>query len=307
MTRIGLANGAAFALALLLAVLAGGGSELFTGVAADTTVDGPESVADATGHVVEVRRYERIASCSTISDRVLLELVERSRIAAVTEYGATSFSWSHRAAGLPQVRRLTDIEGMLAVAPDLVLLNNFADDRAVSQARRAGLRVFDLGPIRGLESLLEDIRSLGAVVGETERADAYATALERRMNAVASDVPAAARRSGLYVSLVGGHLYGGGAGSSYDDILTYGGVVNIAAGDYEGAPEYTNEQLLTMDPELLITRGGMGVPLCRHPGLDRLSACRSGDIVELPGALVDDPGPDMLSAAEALRAALYAD
>lgn len=305
MTRIGLANGLGFVLALTLAVLAGGGGDLFSRTPTTAPTGGPESVMDATGHLIEVRRYERIASCSTISDRVLLEIVERPRIAAVTEYGATSFSWSHRAADIPQVRRLTDIEGMLAVAPDLVLLNNFADDRAVAQARRAGLRVFDLGPIRGFDSLLEDVRELGAVIDESERAEAYATALTRRMHAVAGDMPRSARRRGLYVSLVGGHLYGGGAGSTYHDILTYAGVDNIAAQDFEGAPEYTNEQLLTMDPVLLITRGGMSVPICRHPGLDELSACRSGNIIEIDGALVDDPGPDMLNAAEALHAALY--
>jgi hypothetical protein len=50
----------------------------------------------------------------------------------------------------------------------------------------------------------------------------------------------------------------------------------------------------------------MGKILCRHAGLEQLRPCRGrGRIIELDGALVDDPGPSILDATEMLYDALW--
>ena len=67
-----------------------------------------------------------------------------------------------------------------------------------------------------------------------------------------------------------------------------------------------SSRILALAPDVLVTKVGMGAVLCRHAGLEGLSACqKAGGIVELDGPLIDDPGPSMLEAAEALNAAIW--
>jgi ABC-type Fe3+-hydroxamate transport system substrate-binding protein len=143
-------------------------------------------------------------------------------------------------------------------------------------------------------------------VGAPERARALGEAFERRLRAVAADVPSQARPSALYLSTYGKQLYGGGAQTSYDDVLRFAGLVNVAAAAHRGWPALGPEQVLSMDPDVLVTKRGMSRDLCGFPGLQGLKPCSGrGRIVELDAELIDDPGLPMLEAAEELRAQVH--
>ena len=104
----------------------------------------------------------------------------------------------------------------------------------------------------------------------------------------------------MWVSIFGDRLYGGTVGSSYHDLLVHAGCDDAAAGRYRAWQEYSLEDLLALDAELIVTSTGQGIALRRRPGADRLRA----RIIELPEAVAGDPGLGMVDAVEALRAAL---
>jgi len=80
----------------------------------------------------------------------------------------------------------------------------------------------------------------------------------------------------------------------------------VAAARFRNWPEYGAEDLLALDPPLIVTKPGMRRAFCAQPGLDHLRACASPNgFIEIPGALLDDPGPAILEAAEAVFAAAY--
>jgi iron complex transport system substrate-binding protein len=170
--------------------------------------------------------------------------------------------------------------------------------------------------MQGLATLLPDIRAIGALIGAPERAERYATALQRRLARVATAVAARPHPRALYLALYGDRLFGAGRDTSYHDVIMYAGLRDAAAEQgLAGWPELTSEQVLAIAPEVLITRVGMGARVCRHPGLDQLAACRATSaaaahmagppMIELDGALLDDPGPSVLDAAEALYTAYW--
>lgn len=292
--RANAVNGAAVALALAASIA----------LAARTrppTDDRGPAIEDATGARVAVRGYRRIASASTVADRLLLELCEPSRVIAVTSASASGPD-GYRYAGRAPIARLDDVERIAVLAPDLVLVHNVADARRVERLRDAGLTVFDLGPLRGVASLPDDARRVATLCGAPERARPWIRTFQRRLSAIARDVPAEDRRGAIYLAEYAGHLYGGARGTSFHDVLTYGGLRDAAAG-YEGWPQYSVEQMLALDPELIVTRRGMRRTVCAR--VPSLGACRRRDVVEIDGALLDAPGPGILEAAEAVHAAVY--
>lgn len=268
--------------------------------------DGRQAVIDAAGRAVPVERYARVVSGSTVSDWLLVELSEFGRIRAMTERSARGAPWRHRFAGKDTIDTLTNLEALLALGPDLVVVDNLGDPRRIARLREHGLAVFDIGEMRGVDSVAGAARKLGALMGHPDPGAKLAHDFSRSMRAIAIDLPPEQRRSAVYVSVYGKQLYGGTAGTTYHDVLAHGGLIDAAAERYRGWPEYSPEALLELDPELIVTRRGMATALCRVPGLDGLRACSTPrGIVEIDGFILDDPGLGMREAAAAVYATVY--
>jgi iron complex transport system substrate-binding protein len=269
--------------------------------------DASRTVEDATGERIPVRDYARIVSTSTIADQVLVEIIEPDRLLAVS--GHTLRTQKYRAYREKiGVERARDIETIIELRPDIVFINNFVDRRQVQRLKDAGLNVFDMGEMRGLETLLPNIRQLATVLDVPGRGQELADELVRKLEAVSAHIAPEDRRRGLYVGIHGDRLYGGTAGTSFHDVLVAGGLVDIAAeAGFQGWPAFTNEQLLSLDPPWIITNLGTERSFCGHPGFQSLSACRSGRVRSIETHLLTDPGLGILQAAEAVHAVVYED
>jgi len=302
-TRINATNGALLAVALVTAAALTGAVSRRSLPEEPTQTQ--RTIVDAAGERVPVRSYARIVSTSTIADQVLVEIIEPSRVLAVSAHTLRTQS-SPAYKDKIGVERARDIETIIELRPDIVFINNFIDRRQVERLREANLNVFDLGEMHGLQTLLPNIRQLAAVLGVPERGEKLVMKLVRRLQAVAADIPETDRRRGLYVGIHGNQLYGGAMGTSFHDVLVAAGLRDVAAeAGFQGWPAYTNEQLLSLDPPWIITNPVTERSLCRHPGFQSLSACRAGQIRSIETDLLTDPGLGILQAAEAVHDAVY--
>lgn len=291
MTRVFNAAALLAALALSLAAVASLGGSAPRGPAAAEQV--------GAGH-------QRVACLLAHLDTACLELAAPQRLIAVSafDHGAAA----HRLGDRPRLSGLDALEAIIDLHPDAVLVSPFdAADARAARLREAGIAVIDCGEARGAAALLTAIERLGAVFAAPDRARDLARSWRRRFDLVAARVPAAARRGGIYLSVYGDRLFGGTVGTSYHDVLTAAGVTDLAAGRWRDWPEYTVEDLVALDPPLIVTKRGMADVLRRLPGMAGVAACadRAG-IVELDPALLDDAGLAMLDAAEALCDVVYA-
>lgn len=314
-----LLNALGLALALGLAMLGGGlrapdanasvrrPPEAAAAPTPERLPDGRLALRDAAGTLVPLAHFTRIASGTLVADRVLADLCEPERIVAFTRHAAATPT-GPRYGDKALLSARDPIERVIALAPDLMVVSDLVDPRYVARLREHGIAVFDVGAMRGLETLLPTIRSLGVLIGASERAERYAEALARRMANVAADRRGVPGPRTLYLAVYGDRLFAAGDHTSYHEVLVHAGLRDAAAErGYSGWPELSPEQVLAIAPEAIVTRTGMGPVLCRHPGLDQLASCRGeGRLVELPGALLDDPGPGLLEATEALHAAYFA-
>lgn len=268
-----------------------------------TLPDGTTAVRDARGHAIPLRPYQRIASLSIMADALLCELAEPQRVISASFW--STGPWTHRLGSLPRLKGLDELESIIALKPDLVLISSFGGELdRIERLRTAGLTVCDLGPQGGFTCLATSAHLIAALLGDDTRGERFVHALRSRLDAVAADMPATApRRTALYVQCIGDTLFGGTVGTSFHDVITAAGLRDRAAdAGYSGWPQYTIEDLLRLNPDLIVTMDGSSERIRRLPRAERLHACQnSHGIIELPTALLQCPGPVMLDAAEALH------
>lgn len=267
--------------------------------------DGRRALVDATGASIPLEPYYRIASGSLLADPLLLQLCSPENIVAFSARAALTRD-AYRYAGKPSVDATRKLEQLLELKPDLVLLNSLGEHAWVQRLRDAGLVVFDLGPMWGVPTFLHSASAMGWLLGRPEAARDLAAHFLMRLEAVAKHIPRARRRAAMYVAVYGSQMYGGTRGSSFHDVLTYAGLVDVAAKDFQGWPTISPEVLLTLDPELIVTHTGMRAAFCERTELGQLKACApGGGVIELDAARLNDAGLGMLETAELLHLAAY--
>jgi iron complex transport system substrate-binding protein len=267
--------------------------------------NGRDGLRDASGHFTPLEHYRRIVSTNGVTDSLLLALAEPTRIASFSRFTAEGVPYGFRYAGKPLLVDLANLEEIVALKPDLVLVNSLGTADRIARLRDAGLCVFDLGEMRGMLTLPTNIVSIATLIGRPELGRALAAQFERRMNSLAQSIPDAARPRGMYVAIYGDSIYGGAAGTSYHDVVVAGGLHDVAADRFHDWPHYTPEIVLTLDPDVIVTHTGMARALCNHAGLTQLRACREKRVVEVSGSLLDEPSLAMLDAAEAVFDAVH--
>ena len=272
----------------------------------------PDAVADATGRAVPRRAYARIASASSYADALLLTLAdtdhaygitrvddvggctlaEPERIIALSQAGHSRRPDAYRYGSRALIASPSDLERLLTLRADLLLVNHLGAQSALARVRNAGIEVFDLGELRGLASLETGLPALAALLGERARGERLWQRFHAQLQAVARDIPPAQRRAALYLAIYAGKLYGGTRGTSYHDVLSAAGLIDSAPERYRDWPAYDPEEILRMDPALIVTETGMGEQLCQNAWLKTLQACRAqrAGIVELASQLLGDPG-----------------
>ena len=313
-------NGIAATAALLASLGVGvafeaSGSAVSVPAAGDDLVDLPRSACaagetkcrglfDAAGTPVPVRHFARIASGNVVADGLLLAMAEPGRIAAFSPF-ARELGDNHRFAGRPSLTALEDIERLLGVRPDLFIISSMSDRNHMRRLRDAGVAVFDLGPMEGLHTLRRNIKTIAQLLGAPQRGQSLLARVDQRLDALARGGRSPYRA--LYVGIHGDKMYGGTVGSSLHDVIVSAGLNDAAATKFHGWPAYTHEDLLGIDPDVILTQTGMASRLCRHPGLEKLLACGTPNrFVELPSAQLTDPGLTVIDAAEAVASAIRA-
>ena len=213
-----------------------------------------------------------------------------------------SFKTSH----LPNLMPNQDLESLFLFNPDLVVTHSlqFKPER-VTRLREGGVRVLDLGSMRGFKTLREDILQFGQVVGEESRAIAYASRLERRLKTTAKHISKDSRKTAIWLAIYGDKLMGGTVGSGYHDVLTWSGMIDVMEGQAETPwPGIRTETVLKLNPQVIVTDQGMENRLKKIPGFDQLQAVSENRIIELPKGS-DTSGPAMVETCEWLCDKVY--
>lgn len=297
--------------AVLLAACSG--EEAAPRASGPTDAHGFPRTLEAFGDKVQVAsKPMRILPGTAAALDLLVDLVGPERIVAVP---FTAPEYANAPLAEADWERLTTFrrfegEDLLPLRPDLVVTHAYQRAEAVRVLRQAGVAVVRLPDVERYEDLLAQLETLGALVGEEERAAERVRELERRRAALAADTSLVGVRALTYLDLGTGG-WTSGTGTTGDLLIRLAGLHNAATdAGLAGNVEIDHERLVMLDPDLLIVRSTVedddSVPtaelLRANTTLAGLRAVREDRILVLPARLFAAESHYVLDGAELLAA-----
>lgn len=229
----------------------------------------------------------RIVSLNVCSDQILIDLVPRSRIAAVTHLATDPLTAAHpeRAQGLPFVRGTA--EEVLARDPDLVVAGEWSTPATIDVLRRLGRRVETVPQPQTFDGVRALIVRLGALVEEPAAAARLIAAMDERIAAArARLVPDGSRRTALVYQV---NNYASATDSLIGEALTLAGFVSAEpARGGRLAGRVGVETIVSNPPDLLVLASGPTTyrtavaDNLRHPALATLARTTPAIVVPWP-------------------------
>jgi len=280
----------------------------------------PLRVTDDAGTAVTLAAPpSRIVSLTLPTDEILTDLVDVSRLQAVT-YLSVDAAVSNVAARVAAVPHKLDlnVEQILSLSPDLVLVADWNDAGAVAQLRTAGVPVYLMKSAVSVASIEQKIMRLAMLTGEQARGHAMIDRMDARLSAVARAVAGIPRERRL--SVIDYATWGSaqGRGSSWDEMLRCAGLVDAVgslAADEWGQVPLSREKLLELDPQVLVLPGWVynnpaGADafyqrIVRDPSLRGLQAVRNGRVYMMPERLKSATSQYFADAVEWLARTAY--
>jgi iron complex transport system substrate-binding protein len=250
------------------------------------------------------RGPQRIVSMNLCLDSVLVELVPRDHILALSQYSRDP--WRSTIAAIARDLPYTNetAEEVVALQPDLVIASRHSAIATRNALERVGVRFELFGVPQSIEESLSQIRQLAALLQRQQQGEALVARIEA---AIARARPAdGAREVTAAIYQPGGLSVG--RGTVINQLMEIAGLHNVAI-DY-GIEDYSPlslEQLISSPPEILLvgetTRGAPthAERVVHHRALRALESQMRHE--PFPARLLYCSGPTMIDALDALAAA----
>ena len=245
-----------------------------------------------------------IVSMNLCLDSVLVELVPREHILALSQYSRDP--WRSTIAAIARDLPYTSetAEEVVALKPDLVIASRHSAIATRNALQRVGVRFELFGVPQSIEESLSQIRQLAALLQRPEQGEALIARIEA---AIAQARPATGARTVTAAIYQPGGL-SVGSGTIINQLMEIAGLHNVAV-DY-GIEDYRPlqlEQLVSAPPEILLVGDtSRGAPthaerVVHHRALRALESQMRRE--PFPARLLYCAGPTMIEALDALVAA----
>ena len=224
------------------------------GIVDPANLDWPREVEELSGIASIPAKPMRIITASIGHDEIVLALVPSERLVAVgaVSKDAIFSNIADLVLDKPEVSR--DPETIIAQEPDIVVTSPWYPIEGIEALRSAGILVVQTALELDPYSQINNILLIGYILGEEERAIAFAEEVEARFQAVLDATAEKTERSSV-ISLTqyGDSLWTAGSGSTQGSlIVAAGGVNGAAAAGIEGNQTISLESVIAMAPDAII-------------------------------------------------------
>lgn len=201
--------------------------------------------------------------------------------------------------------RAVPVEGVLALAPDLVLASEQAGPpEALRRLAEVGVRVVTVPDRPSVDSLQARIRNVAAALDAAPQGERMVERVARELER-AEAVPASRARAILLFKL-GGVLRGAGNGTAANKVMTMAGLVNVLH-DQQGYKPISAEAVSALAPDVIVVTksslaaSGGKAGLLATPGIASTPAAARQRLIVMDDPLLLGMGPRLPQALTELK------
>lgn len=278
----------------------------------------PLTVKDANGYEMTIKSEpQHIVSLTLGSDEILMGLVDSSRIKALTRYAddAGISNIAKEAAAVPDRAVMDKSENVIAMQPDLVIVDTWADANVIKQFRDAGINVYTFKTPNNIEEQKAVIKELAHVVGADAKGREITDWMDAKLSEVEGRLASLKPEQKLKV-MDYGELGSSGIGTNFDDIVTHAGLVNVVSkAGMEGWPVVPKEKIIEFDPDIIILPSwyydaknsfdSMKLKLTGDASLQTVNAVKNDRIISVPNPHISAISQYVVLAVEDVAKAAY--
>lgn len=207
-------------------------------------------------------------------------------------------------------------ELVLTLLPDVALVTDYhykTHPDVLKKFEEAGIEVVVVGSATSFEDVYENIEMIGEATGTKTEAEEIVTDMKERLQAIkdkAADSIKDKKKVWVEVSPAP-DIFTTGKNTFMHEMLESIQAVN-AAEDQEGWVKMTEEEIVKLDPEVIITTYGYYIDnptaeVLNREGWTEVPAVKNGKVFDVDNDTVTRPGPRLIEGVETLAELIYPD
>lgn len=206
-----------------------------------------------------------------------------------------------------------DEEAIISLMPDLILFSPYqygAYTESVQRFEELGMQVIVVQDSADFEDVYSTIRLIGQATGAEAEADQIIADMEQRLAGVKEKAAAITESKRVWVEVSPApDIFTTGKNTFMDEMLQSINAINTA-GDQEGWVSLTEEEMIQLNPDVIITTYGSYVEnpeeeVLNRAGWGEVPAVKEKQVFDVNEDLVSRPGPRLIDGVEELAAFIY--
>ncbi len=231
------------------------GDTASAGTAADSVAQAyPLTLKDANGTDITIKsKPVKIVSLPLGVCEMLLSLVEKDQLAAMTYYvdDPTVSNIADTVKGVGQ-RVDFNAEKIIALQPDLVLVDTWQDANTVKQLREANINVFVVTAALNIDQEKALLLTLGKLTDTSIKAEEVIDWMDQKLNAVTEKLSSIKEDQKLSIIDYSEMGTTSGKDTNFDDIVARAGLVNpVSKAGLSGWPQLSKEMVVQYNPDII--------------------------------------------------------
>ena len=200
------------------------------------------------------------------------------------------------------------MEKIAALNPDLVIMDASAQKEAVTKIENMGAAVYAASS-ESLEDVREAILEIGYLTGTLDRAQEIVGKMAYKRVQLKEAVRQLEEKKDAFYT-ISQNMYTVGSNTFVGKALELAGLNNVF-GDISGYKPVSTEEIVKVNPELIIATEDMGLSveeLKKKAGLEKVKAVREGNVILLPtgeDSMINQPGTKIIDGAINLFEKVY--
>lgn len=212
----------------------------------------PKTLTDVTGISYQLTRPpQRILSATLVTDHILADLIDPTRLVAVSNYA--DYPSLSNIVGFYDVnisRTQGEIESMLALQPDLVFVASYSNSETVRYLLRSGIAIVRLSEFKSFNDIFNNIKLAASVTDTQAAADRVITEVKEQIKVITEQVKNKPKPRVLYYDMNG---YSVGGDSLMDEAITLSGGINVTNGVLpDGENKISEELAISLQPDVIV-------------------------------------------------------